>query len=86
MDKTKSCCQKTLGTLCKCSQNPFVIAIIAYLLVAYIKQTIKSDYSIYELMQILGVSAFDKTPIRELLTEQRQFNQNVKEQLSLFEC
>jgi hypothetical protein len=32
-------------------------------------------------MQVLGVSAFDKTPIRELLTEQRQFNQNVKEQL-----
>ena len=59
------------------------IAVIAYLLVAYIKQKIKSDYSIYELMQILGVSAFDKTPISELLTEQRQLNQNVKEQLYL---
>lgn len=59
------------------------IAVIAYLLVAYIKQKIKSDYSIYELMQILGVSVFDKTPIRQLLTEQRQFNQNVKE-LNLF--
>jgi len=62
------------------------IAVIAYLLVAYIKQTLKSDYSIYEIMQILSVSVFDKTPIRELLTEQRQFNQNVKEQLILFEC
>ena len=62
------------------------IAIIAYLLVAYIKQTTKSDYSIYELMQILGVSAFDKTPIRELMTEKHQFNQYVKEQLLLFEC
>jgi hypothetical protein len=61
------------------------IAIIAYLLVAYLKQAVKSDYSIYELIQILGISAFDKTPIRELLTEQRQFNQNVKE-LKLFEC
>jgi IS4 transposase len=60
------------------------IAIIAYLLVAYINQKIENDYSIYELMQILGVSVFDKTPIRELLTEQRQFNQNVKE-LLLFE-
>jgi len=59
------------------------IAVIAYLLVAYIKETIKSDYSIYEIMQILSVSAFDKTPIRELLTVQRQFNQNVKE-LKLF--
>jgi len=55
------------------------IAVISYLLVAYIKQIVKSDYSIYEIMQILSVSAFDKTPIRELLTEQCQFNQNVKE-------
>jgi len=28
---------------------------------------------------------FDKTPVRELLTKQHQFNQNVKEQLNLFE-
>jgi hypothetical protein len=60
------------------------IAVIAYLLVAYIKKVIKSDYSIYELIQILGVSVFDKIPIRELLTEHCQFNQNVKE-LKLFE-
>jgi hypothetical protein len=59
------------------------IAIIAYLLVAYIKHALKSDYSVYEILQILGVSVFDKTPIRELLTEQRQFNHNVKE-LELF--
>jgi len=61
------------------------IAIIAYLLIAYIKQIIKSDYSIYEIAQILSVSAFDKTPIRELLTKQSQSNQNVKElQYNLF--
>jgi hypothetical protein len=60
-------------------------AISAYLLVAYIKVAVKSDYSIYEIMQILSVSAFDKTPIRELLVKQHQFNQNVKEQLLLFE-
>jgi hypothetical protein len=60
------------------------IAVITYLLVAYIKRVIKSDYSVYELIQILGVSVFDKMPIRELLTEQCQFNQNVKE-LKLFE-
>ena len=57
------------------------IAIITYLIVAYIKQTVKSEYSIYEIMQILSVSIFDKTPLRELLTEQRQFNQDVKELL-----
>jgi len=34
-------------------------------------------------MQILGISAFDKTPIKELLTE-IEVNQNVKEQYKLF--
>ena len=52
------------------------IAIITYFIVAYIKQTVKSEYSIYEIMQILSISAFDKTPLRKLLTEQRQFNQD----------
>ena len=59
------------------------IAISTYLIVAYIKHTLKSKLSIYEIMQILGISAFDKTPIRELLTEY-QVNQDVKEQLELF--
>jgi len=47
---------------------------------------LKSDFSIYEIMQILKISALDKTPIRELLTENTkfQFNQNDKEQLCLF--
>jgi hypothetical protein len=31
----------------------------------------------------LGISTFDKTPLRELLTE-NQFNQNVNEQYDLF--
>jgi len=55
------------------------VAIIAYLIVAYAKHSLKSDYSIYEIMQILSVSAFDKTPIRELLANY-SVNQNVKEQ------
>jgi hypothetical protein len=54
------------------------VAISTYLIVAYIKYSLKSTLSIYEIMQILGISAFDKTPIRELLTE-FQVNQNVKE-------
>ena len=60
------------------------IAICTYLIVAYIKYELKSNYSVYEIMQILGISALDKTPISELLCEQRQLNQNVKEQLELF--
>jgi hypothetical protein len=61
------------------------IAICTYLIIAYVKVSLKSDLSIYEIMQILGISVFDKTPVRELLTKQHQFNQNVKEQLNLFE-
>jgi hypothetical protein len=59
-------------------------AICTYLIVAYVKYQLKSTLSIYEIMQILGVSAFDKTPLRELLTES-QINQNVKEQYELFD-
>jgi IS4 transposase len=59
------------------------VAICTYLIVAYIKHALKSQMSIYEIMQILGISAFDKTPIKELLTE-LQVNQNVKKQLELF--
>ncbi len=60
------------------------VAICTYLVVAYVKHALKSELSIYEIMQILGISAFDKTSIRELLTE-FQVNQNVKEQLDLFD-
>jgi len=61
------------------------VAISTYLIVAYIKYSLKSTLSIYEIMQILGISAFDKTPIRELLTE-FQVNQNVKElQYNIFD-
>jgi len=59
------------------------VAICTYLIVAEVKHALKSDLSIYEIMQILSISAFDKTPLAELLT-QTQVNQNIKEQLNLF--
>jgi hypothetical protein len=55
------------------------IAICTYLIVAYVKKSVKSELSIYQIMQILSVSAFDKTPISELLGN-FQNNQNVNEQ------
>ena len=61
------------------------VAICTYLIIAYVKHSLRSTLSIYEVMQILGISAFDKAPIRELLTEYEvNSNQNVKEQLDLF--
>ncbi len=60
------------------------VAICTYLTVAYVKHMLRSPLSIYEIIQILGISAFDKTPIKELLTE-TQSNQNVKEQYEFFD-
>jgi hypothetical protein len=60
------------------------VAICTYLTVAYVKHQLRSPLSIQEIIQILGISAFDKTPLKELLTE-TQSNQNVKEQYVLFD-
>ena len=54
-------------------------AICTYLIVAYVKKSVKSELSIYQIMQILSISAFDKTPISQLLND-FQNNQNVNEQ------
>jgi hypothetical protein len=59
------------------------VAICTYLTVACVKYKLQSTLSIYEIMQILGISSFDKTAITELLTD-IQVNQNVKEQYDLF--
>lgn len=55
------------------------IAISAYLIVAYIKKSLKSDLSIYQILQVIKISTFDKTPLSELLKD-FQKNQNVNEQ------
>jgi len=59
------------------------VALCTYLVVAYLKYQLRSPYSVYEMMQILGISVFAKTPINELLTK-TQIKQNVKEQFNLF--
>jgi len=59
------------------------VAICTYLIVAHVKYSLKSTLSIYEILQILGISAFDKTLVKELLTD-FQNSQNFKEQRDLF--
>ena len=60
-------------------------AIIAYCLVAIIGKELKIGRSTYEILQILGISLLDKTPVKELLANNDY--KNVKElnckQLSL---
>jgi IS4 transposase len=63
------------------------IAVCIYLLVAYVKATIKTKLTLYEMLQILSVSVFDKTAINELLTNMSK-NENILSdcnQLNLFE-
>jgi len=43
------------------------IAVCTYLLVAILKKQLKTERSLYNILQILSVSAFDKTPINQLL-------------------
>lgn len=59
------------------------IAICTYLIIAKVKHALKSELSIYEIMQILSISVFDKASLKELLTEYHT-TQNVKEQRNLF--
>jgi hypothetical protein len=60
-------------------------AIISYCLVAIVGSDLKIDRSTYEILQVLGISLIDKTPVNELF-EKLDYN-NVKEpdykQLSL---
>ena len=56
-------------------------AIIAYCLVAIMQHDMKLNRSTYEVLQILGISLTDKTPLRELFSKTK-FN-DVKEQSGL---
>ena len=51
-------------------------AIITYCLVAIVGHDLKIDRSTYEILQILGVSLLDKTPVTELLTNMDYKNAN----------
>lgn len=44
------------------------VAIATYVLVAIIKKKLKIDRPIYEILQIISVSGFDKTPVNQLFT------------------
>ncbi len=44
------------------------IAICTYLIIAIIKKKLNSQMSLYQILQILSVSAFDKTPLNQLIT------------------
>jgi IS4 transposase len=63
------------------------IAISAYIIVAIAKKRFNLKQSLYEILQVISVSVFDKMPIKDLFANQIQ--QNFKElnhnQLNIFE-
>jgi len=63
------------------------IAISVYVLVAIVKKELKLERSLYEILQILSVTLFEKTPIFQALSSKNYTNQNLASpnQLSLFD-
>jgi hypothetical protein len=43
------------------------IAVSVYLMVAIIKKRLKIEASLYTILQVMSVSAFEKTPLDQLL-------------------
>lgn len=56
------------------------IAIASYIIVVIAKKKLKIKHSLYEILQQISLSAFDRTPLKELFANKN--NQNVKEQIS----
>jgi hypothetical protein len=63
------------------------IAISVYVLVAIVKKQLRLKQSLYEILQILSINIFDKTPINQLFekTEQQNFKEQNNNQLIMFD-
>jgi hypothetical protein len=63
------------------------IAICSYLLVAIVKKKMNSEHSLYTLLQIFSLSLFEKVPINELLTNNKNniTSSDNSKQLTLFD-
>ena len=54
------------------------IAIATYVIVAIAKKRLNLPHSLYEILQLVSISAFDRTPLRQTFTNENY--QDVKEQ------
>lgn len=68
MDKAEPLGQNVLGLSEKAVKTHIWTAICTYLMVAYLIRQLKSGLSIYEMIQIPGISTLDKTPVNQILT------------------
>lgn len=75
------------GTSANAVRAQLWVAVCLYALVALLKKRLRSDSTFYEILQILSVSVFEKTPVNQLF--QALHSQNVppplSNQLRLFE-
>ena len=62
------------------------IAVTVYLVIAILKKRLKIEASLYTILQILSVTAFERTPIKQLLTDLSYNNEpfDIDKQLNLF--
>lgn len=62
------------------------IAVCVYALVAIVRKQLKTEASLFEILQVLSVSVFDKTPLVQLFSSVHSQNNNpgLRNQLTLF--
>jgi Domain of unknown function (DUF4372)/Transposase DDE domain len=74
------------GTTENAVKTQIWIAVSVYVLIAIVKKRLNLSASLYELLQILSLTLFERDPIIQLLTRCNQINESVnhQNQLSLF--
>jgi len=79
--------KRFFGTSENAVKTQIWIAISVYVLVAIMKKQLHLKESLYTILQVLSVSAFEKTPIYQLITEQKCKNEPdaTCKQLKLFD-
>ena len=79
MDQTTLAHQGILRHQRKCREDWIWIAIAIYVLVAILKKRLALDATLYQILQVLSVTLFEKTPIPRAFDDQ-----DSQEQFSLF--
>ena len=62
------------------------VAMASYSLVAIVKKKLKLSQSMHEILQILSISLFDKTPVKQLFSNKDEIfpNENSEQQVQMF--
>jgi IS4 transposase len=72
------------GTSANAVKTQVWIAICAYLLVAIMKKELHIDQTFYTILQVLSVSLFEKTPIKELFSKTTNTVEIIEPQKQLY--